>query len=468
MPDDGSTYIYSDSLGFAKPATHLVNKYKLNKSNSQYKNDLLLRTAVDKQFDNLQTAQELLKEKRAPKSTQFKNGGMLPTFEGDESYSSILPSSNLSWWNSTSLQNKYNNSWLGSNSIMKNLSNPNRPKPQPSDFTRAIARMAWGNSVSPMTKEDRVSQENSPIGDIAHLYNTGIGGMYYTPSFNAPKAKEPIYPWSQEKVTLDIPKSTPIKPQPSTPTTTIPKKRIVDPTRNYAIKADWRKLLPDTPAGLIKSSLVRPTVSSTTESDFNPTLSPLGHVLSGVGQLADYASMRRNKPLEVNIPRVGAERISLASQRLANERNASAARSINTTVARNLGLNAGATMANTAVANTGVNRLLGQQNAQLLENETNTNAQLRQQANMLNAELGAQEALFNTQTKNAYRARLAQMNPLGNLGRTAASYFADNAAYGQQYDMMKMVAPNYGVYEPDDYNTMKWLLGKGPKIKAKG
>jgi hypothetical protein len=206
------------------------------------------------------------------------------------------------------------------------------------------------------------------------------------------------------------------------------------------------------------------------ERQYNPVLSPLGHILSGVGTLADYSALKKARPTKVSLSRMGPERISLAKQRLANERNAAVSRAINTSSARGLGLNPGATYANTVVANTGVNRLLGQQNAQLLETEENTNAQLRQQAAGINAELAAQEALFNAQREDAYRMLKAKMNPLGNLSRVAASYFADNAAYGRGYDTLRMLAPNAETYqEPDTTwigDTIRWLGGH-PKNKVR-
>jgi hypothetical protein len=175
-------------------------------------------------------------------------------------------------------------------------------------------------------------------------------------------------------------------------------------------------------------------------------LNPAGHLLSAAGSLADYNAMKKARPDNVSLGRVGAERVSLAKQRLSNIRNAATARAMASSAARSSGMNAGVALSNTLAANTGANRLLGQQNAELLQNEENTNAQMRQQANMVNAELAAQEGLFNTQQQNAYKMMMAQNNPLGNLARTAAGYFADNAAYQQDYDTLQMLAPNAELY----------------------
>jgi len=198
----------------------------------------------------------------------------------------------------------------------------------------------------------------------------------------------------------------------------------------------------------------------------NTWLNPAGHLLSGAGMLADYFALKKAKPTNLSLGRVGAERISLAKQRLANTRNTAAARAMASTAARSSGMNSGVALSNTLAANTGANRLLGQQNAELLQNEENTNAQMRQQANMVNAELAAQEGMFNTQTQNAYRMMMAQRNPLGNMARTAASYFADNAAYQQGYDTMQMLAPNAELYRDPNAKWKKNPFAR-PKVRLR-
>lgn len=186
------------------------------------------------------------------------------------------------------------------------------------------------------------------------------------------------------------------------------------------------------------------------EKPHTPWLNPAGHILSAAGNLADYFAMKKARPEDVRMPRVGAERIDLSRQRLINERQAASARATNVANTRKLGMNAGATFSNLAASNTGVNRLLGEQNMQSLMTQESANAQMEQQANMANAQIGAEEAMINSRQQNAYRAAMARMNPLGNMARTAASYFADNAAYGQGYDTLQMLAPNAELYGPNE------------------
>jgi len=438
-PDTNSTYIYSDSLGFAKPATNLVNKYKLDKSTSEYKYNPLLKIAVDKQFDNLQQAQEFAKETKTSTKDAigiFKNGGTLTKHKAEE----MIKDGTAHGKKLTPKQRKYfqavahgmpsreeggdlptyggdGPSWLDPNYYSnENLGNRRRE-----DYSGKINQGIFGLESS------------------SRLNDFGLG--YQLPELNF--SPLPKYIGSNPQLPTDI-------------------NRVTAPS-----KVPINPLVPDQNLGLQKSSLTTPVNSNAESGQYNPTLSPLGHIASAVGSLADYSAMKKAKPTDVSLPRVGAERINLGAQRVANDRNAATSRAVNATSARGLGMNAGATFTNTNVANTGVNRLLGQQNAESLMNQENTNAQMRQQANMMNAELAAQEGLFNTQQSNAYRAQMAQMNPLGNLSRIAASYAKDNAAYRQNYNTLKMLAPNAEVYKPEDQKFLDWLVGGQPGVRLK-
>ena len=123
-PNDRSTYIYSEKLGFAKPARDLVKKYKLDKDNSLYKYDNLLKASVDKQFDNLMQAQEFAKGNKTPNETQmaefggmlkeYRKGGSLTAAKEEKFYMISKFVGNLLQTNSGSL-------WGGSQVVEKNL-----------------------------------------------------------------------------------------------------------------------------------------------------------------------------------------------------------------------------------------------------------------------------------------------------------------------------------------------------------
>lgn len=657
-PGTGSTYIYSDSLGFAGPATHLLNKYKLDKPNSllykQYKNDVLLNTAVDKQFDNLTAASEFAKET----NTSFKDtmnilpqagkggylsaskakemlrdgmahgkkltarqkryfgwvaggkkeeGGLLESFspslvnDNPNKRTVLLPRENLEYdknlkinqgWtqplkkakNLDELYNTEIGTWQGNPLSLKqfsempeyatsyynpnyaiefnknrlglpntfqdiNMSAPRRnegytpssnykpdnlvayyggggyvrkrkkaPPPFLPEVSAPIGAYQWGGktedyvtrdnplldyynqdkakrsvypgmlgSINPdpfVTKETLKRVEDwkkaranykptTPFEDISKDFNMYWGepapvlfnrtdAQYKNKSS---KKEDWIYTGSptlpgpkRSSTSVGKAKPTPIaREKPLTrPNISFLKAPVLNP-REQQLSTSWGN-----PLLALRDSLNRP------ESDLadNPWLNPAGHLLSGTGALADYAALRGAKPTPLSLQRVGAERISLAKQRIANQRNADTAMAMNATMARSASPNAGAYMSRTTGANTGVNRLLGQQNAELLEREENANAQMQMQANMVNAELAAQEGLFNTQRLDAYNMLKARINPWGGLARNAASYFADNAAYGLGYDTLRMANPNAELYYEPDAGIIKRTLGR-PRIRFK-
>jgi hypothetical protein len=571
-PDEGSAYVYSDKLGFAKEANKLVKKYKLDKDNSQYKYDPLLKIAVDKQFDNLKNAQEFSKESGIPgKSTMpiFAKGGSLTADKAGE----ILKDGTVHGHKLTPKQRRYMG-WVrggrkefgglldefGSGgyvrkkrgSVFPFLPIPEAPIgayvgeeggliPMLEDGTsekeswmlaHGYVKNKYGTWVlSPQQMEERFTRpgstnNNLPFGkrleqsiDNFNTRQRHTFGEKFLEPFNAFLGNEPTGSMTPEtnilnnigsgrnktytndvfdpnyltaenilqrnreyynnktnqsnfglssRSRVNMITGTPIRPSTkkipivgSTPTL----RRLGLPEQSVS-KVPVSQLWSGKNTGLQKSYI--PTKSTyTPEEQYNPTLSPLGHIASGIGQLADYRAMKKAKPIPLSLSRMGAERISLAQERIAAERDAANARAVNTTTARGLGLNAGATMANTTVANTGVNRLLGQERAKSLMNEEVTNAQFRQQANAMNAEIGAQEGFYNNELLNEYRARMASVNPLGNLSRTAASYFKDNAAYGRGYDIAKMLSPDAEIYRPEDQTFLKWLMGQGPGARVR-
>jgi hypothetical protein len=535
-PSTGSTYIYSDSLGFAKPATRLVHKYKLDKDNSLYKNDPLLKTAVDRQFDNLMQAQEFAKGTKTKAEDaigMFRKGGnltatkagkmlednsanghpltkkqkayfgwirggrkeeggeLLPILQwgGEEPETIPIPKvdnrwplsgfqggrsiiydpnafnysvpllNNLSWSMREGLHRKGQVAQSNTNLEPTTQTNMNTSRPNAVSQYQ-VPNLQINPTQVPGVTFPSAPQLNLPSGfaNVSGLYDrktSNAGPGYYNKGFTRPYSIGNMQP--QGKTTTGGTSRGTGVTRPSSASTPL------NTGMNPMFFQRYQQMVRDRQIGSQTSSPSSSTsnFNTTGEQDtpYNPTLSPLGHVLSGAGQLADYFAMKNAKPTPVSLSRVGAERISLAKQRLANTRNAESARSINAASTRGLGLNAGSTYANTMAANTGVNRLLGQQNAELLQNEENANAQMQQQANMVNAELAAQEALFNTQQSNAYRAMMAARNPTGNLARTAAGYFADNASYGMLSDIAQMHAPDYELSQNPESTKIGRLLG---------
>lgn len=540
-PESGSTYIYSDSLKFAKPANSILNKYKLTKPESlqyqQYKNDLLTQTMVKKKFENLTTAQEFAKENKMKAKdaiNMFEEGGTLPTKR-----KVLMPKDNMEYdrdlrmnqdwmgslkkakdldsmyatpvgtWkgNPMSLQQftempeyvtnyykpnyaiEFNKNRLGLPNTFEDINlgkikqDPSLPRYQPASTITPGNEVAYYRTggILPMYKKGKDGDEEDLTNyQRRFLKNLRIVEKIFNPDRPyAKKLADPnqqlishigttgfTIPQDREINYIDIPMGQVIKepiedinptskPRTGIGKPTIARKENLNSQRvdipNFNMPTFGKNLSPSTKYGLMN----RPQEQTLAlgEEDYNSWLNPAGHMLSAAGAMADYAAMKKARPEDVSLGRVGAERISLARQRLSNTRNTASARAMASSAARSSGMNAGVVLSNTLAANTGANRLLGQQNAELLEREESANAQMRQQANMVNAELAAQEGLFNTQQQNAYRMMMAQNNPLGNLARTTASYFADNAAYQQGYDTLQMLAPNAELYR--DPNA-KW------------
>lgn len=505
-PHTGSTYIYSDSLGFAKPATNLVHKYKLDKSGSLYKYDPLLQAAVDKQFDNLTTAQEFAKGNEVPNETQVAEfGGMISSYKKGGSLTAskarkILHDGTIRGKKITDRQRRFFGWVSGGRKKEGGELVPEGFHIMPDGTLMANEDMYASGELLPTYQG--LPGETSILQDSPYSLYPGVRGWatgegllrdIFRGEAGMFKAN-PNRPWQTYAGTVNyIPVRESLKIGTGKPYTG--DLSLYGP--ELGLPPGYLKSGKVTPGGVgvgrktnplvgkvgvpememptfykkpweIREGLAKgPTMPEITPEQVGaPWLSPAGHLLSGVGAIADYAALSKAKPTPVSIPRVGAERINLAKQRLINERNAAATRSINAASARGLGLNAGSTMANITAANTGVNRLLGEQNIQSLLAEEQTNAQMQQQANMVNAELAAQEELFNTQRMDAYKMLRARMNPMGNLARTAASYFTDNAAYQRGYDTLQMLAPNAELYRNPNAKWKKNPFAR-PRVRVR-
>ena len=139
--------------------------------------------------------------------------------------------------------------------------------------------------------------------------------------------------------------------------------------------------------------------------------------------------------------------------------NVNLAENINSANARNLGLNAGQAFNAMSTGNIGLERTLGQQLGQSYEKEATVNAGLTSQARLANQRAINASNYYNAMMENSYRNRLAALNPMGNLSRTAAQYFADNAAYNRDLTIAMLTAPNATLTHRRT-GILPWLLGQ--------
>lgn len=121
-----------------------------------------------------------------------------------------------------------------------------------------------------------------------------------------------------------------------------------------------------------------------------------------VGNLIGARNARRRADaVDINLPRVAPEQISLASEREALRRSYGTASNVALKNARDISSPAGA-YANQVGAISTLTDSLGTGLSDSLMRETNQNLMLRQQANTMNAEIGAKEALAEAELKSRY------------------------------------------------------------------
>ena len=110
---------------------------------------------------------------------------------------------------------------------------------------------------------------------------------------------------------------------------------------------------------------------------------------------------KRADAVDINLPRVAPEQISLASEREAIRRSYGTASNVALKNARDISSPAGA-YANQVGAISTLTDSLGAGLSDSFMRESNQNLMLRQQANTTNAEIGAREALAEAELKNRY------------------------------------------------------------------
>ena len=439
-PEEGAPYIFSEKSGFAKTAQKYIKKYKLDKPDRLNKNDKVLDETVNTLFKNLQTAQEMYNSKNPSsvepqkmqrggglvdpyrigpptRQEQFEEVNIIPQY-GYIDHNAPVPSKGRGAMNAKNTYDYDINNFLGSptsdiptttlGQIDANVQTPNATLGKPK--IKSIQRAA--NPGSGLTSINRVDPTKT-VNELDYFRKNMVSRKVSDPTFGI----APTEPNTSQLV--DMPEET--------------------------------SMSKDSGAG----------------SPYSPSLSSLGHILSGVGNIADYFNYKSNEPKDVRMPRFAPERVSYAANRALTTEEARNAQAINATNARNSGATAGTALANQGAANTGVSRLLGQQVSQSFETEANTNAQLRTQSNQINAQLGAQESLYNAEQDFMYNEGLRERNPLSNIPKIAASYFADNASYKRGFDALKLYAPNANITQDPNSTPLKRLIGEQPVIKYK-
>ena len=165
----------------------------------------------------------------------------------------------------------------------------------------------------------------------------------------------------------------------------------------------WEPVMPKVGMDLSKQGLADVGTDPQYEeigSSILPTAISTGFNL--VGNLIGARNARRRADaVDINLPRVAPEQISLASEREALRRSYGTASNVALKNARDISSPAGA-YANQVGAISTLTDSLGTGLSDSLMRETNQNLMLRQQANTMNAEIGAKEALAEAELKSRY------------------------------------------------------------------
>lgn len=463
----GEPYIFSKKLGYADEANAVIGKFK-----GQEKYDKWANEAMNGQLYALKSGQEeinqmarggslsaakagkMLKEGRANKkpltdkqkryfravahgwkpSHMKEYGGELPMLQNGEH---LLPEANVG--------NIFKNiSGLGFNTVGSNLA-PSMLGPTP--------------TMGSWNLNDYLTSFRNPNNNFSRQFGSQATG----PNFALPNFYIPRYYDSNEPTqggnywgTAGTQVTTPA--QETTPT--------IGGTASIGVGN----------IGGVKAEASANKPQHGIPSQLPPTLSPLGHLLSTVGNLATYRYLKKNRPKDLVAPKLrqmAPQRYSLAEERRIAGRQLQEMQGAIPTTARNLGLSGAQTMATTTNAYTGAQGTYGDIIGKSVMNESNLNAQARQQADAINLQAYNQWAqskgmtdVYNMMMQNQYQNQMAAYNPLSVMASTAADYAKSNAAYQMSYDTAMMYAPNaqYG-QRP---NPWQWMIGGQPQINYVG
>lgn len=165
------------------------------------------------------------------------------------------------------------------------------------------------------------------------------------------------------------------------------------------------------------------------------------YIAAGANVAGNLAQMFLDKkPKPVSLPRYAPEEVDLTPQRLQVKRDADIARSISRTNARNLGLNAGTTMAVTGAADADIQRASNTAILNSLLAEEQANVGEANKAGMFNAEMGSKEALVNTELNEARNQR--QMGYVAGAVQTIPDLMTDINRIKMQKDQWSKLSAN--------------------------
>lgn len=173
------------------------------------------------------------------------------------------------------------------------------------------------------------------------------------------------------------------------------------------------------------------------------------------GNLIQALMDKRPKPL--NLGRYSPREVDLTEQRLAAQREADVARSVGRTSARNLGMNAGATMSGIISSEGDVNRTLSDALMKSRLSEEGANVEAANRAGMFNTELGSKETMLNRQMSDEWRER--QRGYVAGAIQAVPDAMKDINQIKAQMEYLKQMGMS-------QENALKWAMMANPNYSA--
>lgn len=428
MSPQGTPYIFSDKLGFAKQAKSIMNKYKPRLGKDFDKTDKLSTYGLNTELGKLMEKQETLRAGMDMMSNQvtYGNGGSIKINpENKGKFTAWAKEHGMSVKEAATHvmahKEQYSPTVVKRANFAKNFAHEyGGPLPQYLDgggFTGELTdppyQYEWPiPQDSPVTKVDyanstlKTSTPTKPQGSFypSYLASPEVNGAYFRKQTN---------------------KSTPPNTWYSQPTI------LGDP--NYKAEHYNATVGPDDISYDLGSSVdfANQAVGSSEVSQKNKpgyknpfefgTADYIGYGAQLAAPLANLAITLANKPKKIKTPYIEPELVNLESEREAARRDATLAANINRRNAR--GGSFYNYYSNALAGTNAAQRALGDTLSRSYMNERNTNAQIINQNRAANAEQERYYENLNAQERDAYLGSLA--NSIGQFGQVGAGFVGE-------------------------------------------
>lgn len=402
MSPQGTPYIFSDKLGFAKQAKSIMNKYKMRLGENFDKTDSIATTGLNGELANLMNKQEVYKQENGYHT--MPDGSTM----SDKEMGSYCNGGKLKYGCGGKLP-KYADGGF----------------PDYLDFSN-------------------VGVNNTEIPVQPTLYpQLGMSTSFAAPTLNLPRYQPVAVGEKVDAIPSIYPKSISVG-------NSSLEESLPSVSQTPVVPSDFT----NTVAGNLN-----PTK---TNSPFDmSTMDYLGYGLQALSPLANMAMTLANKPKEIKPSYVAPETINLESQRDALRRDATTAANVNRRNAR--GGSFYNYYSNALAGSNAAQRGLGEGLSQSYLNEAGTNLQSRERAKLTNLEQDRYFENLNSQEQGAYLSNLA--GSVSQAGQFGAGFMRDRnqmKSTKMAADAMGTTQYNYDT-DPSDGQYKQYVIYKGKK-----